>query len=91
MFKLDHVTGILVVLSLAAGIATVSAAETETQTMTLPPHHPLRSLPQNHPSRSGHASVYDHHPRSLYNYAVPHRYYHAVRPEGNQPAQKGDH
>jgi hypothetical protein len=90
MFKLYHLTGILVVLSLAAGIPTVSAAETETKT-TLPPNHPLRSLPSTHPLRSGHASVYDHHPRSLYNYAVPHRYHRAVRPEGNPPMQKGDH
>jgi hypothetical protein len=82
MFKLHHLTSALVLLSLAAGVATAFAAETGTKTMTLPPTHPLRSLPPTHPLRSGHGSAYNYQPRTMYNYAVPHRYHHGCPPGG---------
>jgi hypothetical protein len=73
MFKL-HLTAALVLLSLAAGVTTASAAETGNKTMHLPPTHPLRSLPPTLPLRSG--QTYDYQSRKMYNYAAPHRRYH---------------
>jgi hypothetical protein len=61
MFKL-HLTAALVLLSLAAGVTTASAAETG---MHLPPTHPLRS-----------GQTYDYQSRKMYNYAAPHGYHH---------------
>jgi hypothetical protein len=76
MFKL-HLTAALVLLSLAAGVTTASAAETGNKTMHLPPTHPLRSLPPTHPLRSG--QTYDYQSRKMYNYAAPHRYHHGCQ------------
>jgi hypothetical protein len=61
MCRLHYLTSALVVLSLAAGIATASAAETGTKTM------PGRSVYAPRPPAYGHAPVY--------NYAAPHRYH----------------
>ena len=72
MFRLDHLTSALVVLSFAAGIATASAAETGTKTMPDSSVYP----PPTPPPVYGHAPVYNYQsPRRLYNYAVPHRYH----------------
>jgi len=76
MFKL-HLTAALVLLSLAAGVTTASAAETGNKTMHLPPTHPLRSLPPTLPLRSG--QTYDCQSRKMYNYAAPHRYHHGCQ------------
>ena len=76
MFKL-HLTAALVLLSLAAGVTTASAAETGNKTMHLPPTHPLRSLPPTLPLRSG--QTYDYQSRKMYNYAAPHRYHHGCQ------------
>jgi hypothetical protein len=76
MFKL-HLTAALVLLSLAAGVTTASAAETGNKTMHLPPTHPLRSLPPTRPLRSG--QTYDYQSRKMYNYAAPHRYHHGCQ------------
>jgi hypothetical protein len=85
MFKL-HLTAALVLLSLAAGVTTASAAETGNKTMHLPPTHPLRSLPPTHPLRSlppthplRSGQTYDYQSRKMYNYAAPHRYHHGCQ------------
>jgi len=53
MFKLHYLTGVLVMLSLAAGIAAASAAETGTKTM------PDGSI---YPPRTHHGAVYNFAP-----------------------------
>jgi hypothetical protein len=75
MSKLRHLAVALAVLSLASGIAVANAAEKGTRAMNLPATHPLRSLPPTHPLRSGH--MYNYQPRTMYNYAAPHRYHNA--------------
>jgi hypothetical protein len=72
MFKLHHLTSAIAILSLAAGIATASAAETGTKTMPDSSIYPPRTRPPVY----GHAPMYNYQrtPR-LYNYAGPRRLY----------------
>jgi hypothetical protein len=66
MFKLQHLTGALMVLSLAAGVVTTHAAETGTKTMPDSSIYPPSYGPPIYAPRP--------HYRPVYNVA-PHRHY----------------
>jgi len=70
MFKLCHLTSALVVLLLAAGIATVRAAETGTKTFPTSSIYPPRTPPPvwGYGRRPHYRSVYNVAPRRHYCY-----------------------
>ena len=62
MFKHHYLTGVLVLLSLAAGSAVASAAETETKTI---PDSSIHAVAYRHPASPFYGD------RGLYDYAGP--------------------